>query len=427
MIVAIHRRWFIILGIAISVLAAVALGFYFGVPYVHAVTYLKSADTNAAKFDYVTAADHIRKAAEFWPRNGDVRFKAARLSRHAGAMDDARTHLDAGRELLGDTEDVRLEAQLQVAQRGEATELAEQALIERAKSDVDRRPLIYEALVRGFLTKHQVLRAKPFADEWVKAATINPWSYFWRGRVEERLGGYAEEEAVADYRRALERFADLDEARERLADLLLKRKSPAEARPHFEEWLRRKPDDVRAMTGLARCRLDEPDAARSLLDRAIQVDPNHVDALRERAMLALNENKPAEAEPLLRRANELLPQDPYTSYNLMICLRNMGSEREAKEQEAKHNALVAKQSRLIKLMNDDLQKRPRDPDVLYEIGQLFLETGRPEYEQEGLNHLERALDAAPGHVPTLKVLAAYFERKGQREIAAQLQRKLRDR
>src|SRR5262249_50773686 len=84
---------------------------------------------------------------------------------------------------------------------------------------------------------------------------------------------------------------DADDYRARLGELLLKRSRAADALGAFEELHRRRPDNVDAAVGLARCRfaLGDFDAAGRLLDEALARDPNHAAALAVRGQLALQQ------------------------------------------------------------------------------------------------------------------------------------------
>jgi tetratricopeptide (TPR) repeat protein len=392
--------------------------------YSAARNHLNAAEFDLARHHYESAYHHALAAAEFWPRRGDVRLLAARTCRRAERPDEAKPHLDAARAELGETDDVRLEQQLIPVQKGEATEFVETALRQRANADTDHRELILEALAAGQLSTFRIDLAKTTLDAWLKEQHDDARPYYWRGVAQEQMAGYMEDAAIADYRRAVELDPGYDEARQRLGKLLLKKKFVDEARTHYEELVRRRPDSTEALVGLARARLaqGETDAGQDLLDRALKIDPNNVDGLRERGMLAYSAGRAEEALPLLRKACELDPQEPYSNNALMECLFKLGREKEAHEQKAKYDRLAERQARVLKLKGE-LQQRPHDAKLLHELGALHLEAGRADYEQTGLWFLQQALRAEPGRPETLKVLADYFDRKGRPEIAAQLRRK----
>jgi tetratricopeptide (TPR) repeat protein len=314
-----------------------------------------------------------------------------------------------------------------IAQRAEASPFVVDSLMMRAKSDAVRRELIYDALTRGFLSTYRIRHAKLVLEDWFKQPTDNPWPYYWRGIVAEQTSENLDDAAVADFSRVLELDPDRTQARERLGRLLLKQNETAKARPHFEELFRRNENSVTALVGLARCEAfaGETNSARAHLDRALQIDSNHTEALRERASLAIHaDGKPADAEPLLRKALAIQPHDPATLYLLVVCLQRMGNDVEARTQEQRYLELVRKHSRLKSLVVFELQKRPNDPDLLHEIGVLFLEGGLPAQEERGIYWLQRALEIAPRHAPTLKTLIALFESKNRSDLSEPLRLRL---
>ncbi len=390
-----------------------------------AKNHFETAQLDLGQHHYESAYRHALAAAEFWPRRGDVRFLAARACRRAERPDEAKAHLDAARELLGETDEVRLEQQLIPVQKGEATEFVTGSLRERADTDREHRELILEALAAGQLSNFRIDQGRATLDEWLTERHDDARPYYWRGLALAQMAGYQEDAAIADFRRAVELDPQHDEARLHLGKLLLKKKFTDEARGNFEELVRRKPESAEALVGLARARIAQgnADAGRELLDRALALEPANVDGLRERGLLALSAGRPEEALTLLRKATELDPQEPYASHALLDCLHRLGRDKEAKEQEDKYNAVAERQARMLRL-KADLQQRPHDPKLLHELGELYLAGGRADYEQNGLWFLQQALQADPGHVETLKVLANYFDRKGRPEIAAQFRRRL---
>src|SRR5262245_19182805 len=234
--------------------------------------HLRAAEQELARFHYESAWQQANRAAELnWPERGDIYFLAARTARRAGHPEESRPHLADAERLLGDTEEIRLEKQLLAVQMGQATAFLESALQHRIGLDADHRELIIEALIQAALIDVRLYQIKQLTDLWLESSSPDPRPYFWRGFAEEQFGGYIEDRAIADYTAAVERDADYDEARERLADLLLKKGRVPESRPHFEALLKRRPDDVKAMVGVARClmALGTIDEARDLLDRAL--------------------------------------------------------------------------------------------------------------------------------------------------------------
>ncbi|MCX7701074.1 MAG: tetratricopeptide repeat protein [Gemmataceae bacterium] len=388
--------------------------------------HLREAQVASQNHRHELAARHAVRAAAFRRRDGQVRLLAARLLRRAELPTEAKPHLETARKRLGDHPEVDLEQLLNAVQLGQASELVERSLYRRAQRDPNHRCLILEALSVSALSRFRIDQARAWLDEWLSAEVQDPRPHFWRGLALQQMGGYQEDAALADFRRAVALNPDYDEARLRLAQLLVKKNAHAEAAGHFQTLLARQPRNAAAMVGLARCQsaLGDGEASRGLLEQALGIQPDHVDALRELGILLLNEGRAEEALPLLRRANQLDPSDPYASFNLMQCLQQLGRDEEARRQKARHEALASRHERTLKLLAE-LQARPKDPDLLSELGILYLQAGRPDADAAGVWFLQQAIQMAPRHPQAVRTLAEYFERTGRRDLASELRHRLK--
>ena len=144
---------------------------------------------------------------------------------------------------------------------------------------------------------------------WVEREPNNAMAQYLRGQVSrERL---ADSEAAVAFRRALDVDPEFDDARTKLAELLLDTKQGNEAKPHFEYLMRRRPNDLTLRVHLAECcdLIGEQDEAIRLLDKVLARDPHQPSALRVRGKLALNAGTYQVAEPMLREAYERSPWD----------------------------------------------------------------------------------------------------------------------
>ena len=76
---------------------------------------------------------------------------------------------------------------------------------------------------------------------------------------------------------------------------------------------------------------------------------------------------------------------------LMLCLRRLGKDDEAREQEKAVEEL-GKDLERMSALTAALQERPDDPDLRCRIGEVFLRRGE---EQEGLRWLNGVLESYP--------------------------------
>src|SRR5262249_37526335 len=159
--------------------------------------------------------------------------------------------------------------------------------------------------------------------------------------------------------------------------------------------------------------------AIGLLDRLLAVYPNDWKALSERGWLAVQLDRVSEGETYLRRAYSLAPPDLQLLVRFTDCLRLVGKQEEAstfREQMIRLKADIQRAGQLGDLIRD---QSPNDPAPRYELACILLRTGK---EQDALHWFRTALEKDPNHRPTHEALAAFFEKVGATEQAAQHRR-----
>src|SRR5262249_18020894 len=168
---------------------------------------------------------------------------------------------------------------------------------------------ILEALSQGYLKTFRLPLAVLALNQWLKHEPHRVRALVWRGEALDYLR--STKRAFRDFRRAVELDPSNDRALRLLAEGLLQSSLPREALPHFLQLQRDKPGDPQVTLGLARCHLvlGESNEARQLLDALLAQYPRHGVALAMRGRVELDLERPAQAEPLLRRAIALQPYD----------------------------------------------------------------------------------------------------------------------
>jgi predicted Zn-dependent protease len=170
------------------------------------------------------------------------------------------------------------------------------------------------------------------------------------------------------------------------------------------------------LVGLARCRyrLGHAEQAEQLLERVLAAYPEHVAALRERARIALEQGREAEAQPWLQQCLVLAPDHRETLFLLSRCFERLGRPDDARRCLARQKQLDADLLRLQELARL-ITASPRDAALRYEAGVICLNHGR---EAEGLRWLAGALRVAPAHRPAHEALANYYQQGGRPDLAA---------
>jgi tetratricopeptide (TPR) repeat protein len=371
-----------------------------------------AAEQALQKRDYAGAYTHLHACLRRRPDDRELLLLTARTARRANLHEQAEKHLRACERRQGPAAAIALERALGRAQRGDVEVAAElQARADRGDPDA---LLIWEVLIQHYLDRYQLFKARDCLDRYLERRPDDVHALLGRGYIWDRLFFYAE--AARDFRRAVEIEPDNDQARTRLAEVLLIIGPPDECAAHFERLRQRHPDSVIARLGLARAlrKQGRSTEARQLLDDLLAEEPRCVGALTERGILALDEGDTERATDWLKQAVELAPADRVALYNLCRCLQRSGRDADARAHRGRLDRLDADLDQLGKLTKAVL-KTPHDPAPRCKAGILFLRNGE---EQEGVRWLHMALREDPTYRPAHQALADHYQRIGQTERAA---------
>jgi tetratricopeptide (TPR) repeat protein len=359
---------------------------------------LRQGEAALAGREYGKARDYLNRYLSARPGDARARLLAARAARRMKAYHEAREHLQRCRQDGGDKEALDVEDALIEVQRGDERPVEE--LRQRAQQDDELALVILEVLIQHDLDTHQLWKALHGLTQYLNRRPDDLQALLGRARIWERFLSF--QDALRDYRQAVAAHPDNKRARLRLADTLLIAGTPAEALAHYQWLAEREPQRREVRLGLARCRrqLGPVEEARKLLDGLLAEAPDYGEALWERGQLAMDEGKPAEAEPWLQRAAVLLPYDRRPQYALYRCLLDL------KRPEAeKVNARVAQidaDVRRLGQVHQEVMKRPNDAALRCRGGLLFLRNGE---RREGIRWLRQALRLDPGCQEARKALA----------------------
>jgi predicted Zn-dependent protease len=399
-------------------IAGLALGGYVTARTLWAPNLYQEVESALQRYDFKAAQRHLTPHLEEQPDDPTAHFLAARAARYAGDFAQAAEHLRSAR-LLGYPEDsVMLEHLLQRAsQHHDRTALAE--LQTRASAGGPDTPAILEVLVQDYVETYRLREAVSALDHLLELRPGNVKALVGRGRVKERLFDFAA--AVLDYREALRLEPDNDEARARLAAVLLINGRPEDAAAEFERLRLRQGDSPEVLVGLARCRRKQGklQEALDLLDQLLKQTPDNATALAERGKVALELGRPEQAEPSLRRAVRLAPYDREAQHSLYQCLRLVGQPEETAAALARYQELDANLRRLDKVTSAVLAS-PGDLSLRCEAADLFFRLGEP---GEGVRWLRGVLQIDPHHAAAHHALARHYRDTGHPDLAAEHERR----
>jgi tetratricopeptide (TPR) repeat protein len=383
-------------------------------------------------YGYALAQWHIAQAAEkdgrlkeaqnaldlclvVWPQSLDVHLLAGRVARRQLDFPRAEMHLNRCLRLHpGGTEAIQLEFLLMRVQGGQEDEVVDYLMSQYVDTGSPEAAVILDTLAQAYMRNLRYGPAWDCLSRWIEIAPDTAEPYYWRGWVLERVNDH--NGAIKDYRRAVDLDAGFLSARLRLAEMLLEMSNIPEAVGHLERLSRQAPDRPDIMARLGQCRFaqGDPEEAWRLLEVAVKEMPNDSGVLVTLAKLELQKENPKKGEEYVRRALKVDPTNTEAEFVLAAALQAQERWTEANaalEQHRKNQALV---KRVGQILNDEAQHPTRDPASLCELGEVFLHTN----EQIGLYWLHRALQRDPSHEPTHKILAEFYESKGNREKAA---------
>lgn len=380
-------------------------------------TRLEAARTALAARQFDRARADLETYLKDRPNSAEANLLLARTFRRAGQFDDAEVRLDVCDLLRADAEAVALERVLIAVQQGDLS--LEKELWAQVRGGHAEAALILEALARGYRKNYLLQPMLDALRAWLEREPGCVEALLLRGWVHEQNKDYPY--AVEEYRRAVAADPGHEEARVRLAQGLVLLGNLTEAVSLFKDLRQRRPADPRVGLGLAQCwrHLGRGREARQLLEELAAKHPGEFPLLLELGQLLTEEGEAAAGESWLRKALARSPHDYQAHHSLAVSLRQQGKYEEARKILARVKEIEADLVAMVKL-TDGLQNRPADPGLRCEIGKLFLRSGE---EQEGVLWLQSALRIDPGHKPTHRALAEYYE-KSQRPSLASRHRQL---
>jgi thioredoxin-like negative regulator of GroEL len=274
--------------------------------------------------------------------------------------------------------------------------------------------MVDEALARVYLDRYDFAHASAVLIRWAVDAPDDPRPPWWRAELNRRRA--AEPDIIiADYRETLKRAPGHIEALRGIAKQLDRANLETEAAEAYDALFAIHPDDPEGHLGAGRnatMRGDEA-AAASHIDRALALAPDNAPAHVERAKINLRRNELPDALAHLDRAVSLAPFDRDAHYQRSLALKRLGQADESSREQAIFARLTHDQEER-EALQERLDASPDDENLQSQLASWMLAHG---YDQEGLKWAQKILLEHPGHRETCVVLADYYERIGDWELA----------
>jgi tetratricopeptide (TPR) repeat protein len=320
----------------------------------------RAAEEALRRRDFPEASGHLQKCLTAAPGDLGYRLLAGRTARRQGAYAEARRQFAVYRARGGSAEVLALEDKLQDVQQGNLEAVDDLLASCDDHPEAPDTPLVLEAVIEGSeraLRLAEEAHAPAPPPQYLATArrAVDLWLKVCPGPADQVQGLYWRaylflitedwQNGVADLRRALAIDPDHFEVRFQLA-ATLSRWDPPEAAEHLELLQKRHPDEARVRFPLALVRrsLGQLDEAKALADEVLAAEPDNASALLLRGQIALDMQRPGEAEPWLRRSYALEPDEPETNFALSRYYKMVGRAAEAKTYEEKFLRIKARRS-----------------------------------------------------------------------------------
>jgi predicted Zn-dependent protease len=302
---------------------------------------------------------------------------------------------------------------LGLAQRGHFSDSEPllKGVLERAPNDLE----VIQALARGYIAIDNRPEAETYLGRWcaLQPDVARPYQIrmeFWEG-IEQW------DRALADGQRVLELEPDNFPVQEQVVDFLVRLGRFPEAEQVCRRLLLEQPTHLALRYHLAESLAAQGATAEAeaLLDALVREHPRFTAALMERAKLYHEVNQPGRAIPLLKQVLAVDPHHHHAYHYLGLSLARTGQAEEAQRVMAKLRQLLDTERLFLNSRDQphNLGLQVRVAEALFEIGKT----------QGALSVLEKVLKRDPKFAPAHQLLAAYHDRQGQINRAAEHRRR----
>ena len=199
---------------------------------------------------YESAKEPLRRWLEIAPNSAEAHYYEAWKALAENQPREAVQAVDRARALGFDTERLDCLAAIYHARAdrfSEAEPVLERAFLEQ----IEPEEMVAKELARIYLSTYRLDRAAKAVERWRALAPDDPQPCLWSNEIASRTDADGSI-LIQNYRSALERDPNLDQARLGLAQQLSKDRRFDEAEQEFLNYLKRKPKDTAALLGLGK-------------------------------------------------------------------------------------------------------------------------------------------------------------------------------
>jgi tetratricopeptide (TPR) repeat protein len=362
---------------------------------------------------YDAADGPLRRWLEMQPGSAEALYYRAWDSLARNEPREAVEAVDRARALGFDSERLDCLAAIYHA-RADRFSQAEQVLEQAFLEELEPQEMVAKELARIYLTSYRLDRAAGAIERWRALAPRDPEPCLWSNEIASRTSA---ETAVLiqNFRAALERDPNLDQARLGLAQQLSKDRRFEEAEQGFLAYLQRNPKDTAAFLGLGRNAFQQGNIEKAveLFENALAINPREPLVLKELGQIDLRLGRVQKACERLKLLSQIEPYDHEVRYSYAQALR-MAGDYILSRSELEFAARLRQEHDQIVQLRYVVLKNPQDMGARFQIAKWMMEHG---HEDEGLKWTKEILRADPRHAPTHGVLADYYAKHGEPGLA----------
>lgn len=377
------------------------------------------AESNLLTRDPEQSLKWLGYAQSLDSQNARTRILLARAYRKSHDMEQAYAALKNYFELAGSTDEFRQEQWLLKAQIGDNADL-QMHLSEMLIKPEGNIQDICETYVNSCILNYQFNDALQILELWEADFPDDPLPNFMRGKMYEHK--LAWQDAIAEYQSTLKKDPEYAAAAYSLGRIQLTLKKTEEALEYYQRAIDSTQNQAPAKVGIARCLrlLNRNEEAKQLLREVLALNVEELQAQyqamgdhkfegRTAAQLAMANLELADknyeaALKWLEPAAMANPMDLGIKNSLALVYSRLGRKTEAKElsREIKEtNDALAEIQQLL----DQVQLKPDDPELRFQIGKMYL---KHVSEEQGVVWLNSVLLYQPDHLGAHLELARYY-------------------
>lgn len=358
----------------------------------------------------------FEEAHQLDPDAAEPHFWMARVRRKLGDFDAVRTELDAAqRSGYHDVDRLRREWWLVLAEAGHLNRV--ESRLPGLLQNSDDNAEVCEAFTTGYCLHLRFGEAEALLDAWQADYPDDYRPYLRRGQIYASLEAWSQAEQA--FQEALQRGPNVARIHRELAEAFLHLGRLEEADEHIRIVLAGDADNVQALSTSAEIlmELKQYSAAEEQLRRLLEVSPGEFAPRLSLAKVLLAAGRPADAVQEAEQLAREWPEDLETIYTLAQALRAAGRPQKA-EMHFERYAELAHVLAELEQLKTAVNANPGDPQLRYELGCLLL---RHVSREDGVAYLQSVLLYEPQHAEAHQVLADYYLRCGDTDIAARHQ------